>query len=153
MTAMSVTSMRRRRCAGKRNDGCMVKSEDGNPGALAGVRVLDLTRILAGPLCTMTLGDMGADVIKADPTDNPEDYHRVVQAARCPILVRGGGKKLIETVFQEAFAYLSQGAHGLVYGRNIYQHPNPSRIVAALMAMIHEGANATRAMEIYAQGQ
>ena len=97
--------------------------------------------------------ELGADVIKADPTDNPEDYHRVVQAARCPILVRGGGKKPIETVFQEAFAYLSQGAHGLVYGRNIYQHPNPSRIVAALMAMIHEGANATRAMEIYAQGQ
>ena len=64
-----------------------------------------------------------------------------------------GGKKPIETVFQEAFAYLSQGAHGLVYGRNIYQHPNPSRIVAALMAMIHEVANATRAMEIYAQGQ
>lgn len=96
--------------------------------------------------------ELGADIIKADPTDHVEDFHEVVMAARCPVLVRGGGKSDLKDLFERSYGYLQQGANGLVYGRNIYQHPNPRRIVAAFMAMLHDDATPEQAWAIY-QGE
>jgi crotonobetainyl-CoA:carnitine CoA-transferase CaiB-like acyl-CoA transferase len=43
------------------------------PPALHGILVADLSRVLAGPLCTMTLGDLGADVVKVERPDGGDD--------------------------------------------------------------------------------
>ena len=45
--------------------------------ALDGVRVLDCTQILAGPFCTMLLGDMGADIIKIEKPKGGDDLRRM----------------------------------------------------------------------------
>jgi DhnA family fructose-bisphosphate aldolase class Ia len=97
-------------------------------------------------------GEMGADIIKADPTRDPEDFHRVVEAARVPVLVRGGGREDLKTVLAKSAVLLAQGAKGLVYGRNIYQHDKPGAVVAALMAIIHARASGEEAWDVYCRG-
>lgn len=95
--------------------------------------------------------ELGADVIKADPCDDPSQYHEVIQTASgIPVLVRGGGKVDDDELFRRTEAVLAQGAAGIVYGRNIIQHENPGGMTRALMAMLHDGADAARASQILA---
>lgn len=93
--------------------------------------------------------ELGADVIKADPTDDPEMYGAVVRTASgIPVLIRGGGRVADEEIFRRTQALLAQGAAGLVYGRNIIQHERPAAMTRALMAMLHDGADAQQALLI-----
>ena len=91
--------------------------------------------------------ELGADLIKADPTDNVSDYSKVITVAGdVPVLVRGGGRVDDRTLLERTVAVLEQGASGIVYGRNIVQHPNPAGITAALMAVLHKGASVDEAL-------
>jgi DhnA family fructose-bisphosphate aldolase class Ia len=90
--------------------------------------------------------ELGADIIKADPTDDVNVYHRVIQiAGRIPVLVRGGGKAADAEILARTEALIHQGAMGIVYGRNIIQHENPAGMTRALLAIVHDGANASEA--------
>lgn len=93
--------------------------------------------------------ELGADVIKADPCDDVLEYHRVIEVAGdVPVLVRGGGKAPEEEIMRRTEELMRQGAKGIVYGRNVIQHPNPKGMTEALMAIVHDGASADEALKI-----
>jgi DhnA family fructose-bisphosphate aldolase class Ia len=105
----------------------------------------DIDKIL--PLVRQAI-ELGADIIKADPTDNVSEYHRVIEiAAGKPVLVRGGGRVSDAEILQRTHELMQQGAKGIVYGRNVVQHENPSGMTRALMAIVHDDATPEAAMK------
>ncbi len=105
----------------------------------------DINKIL--PIVRQAV-ELGADVIKADPTDDVSAYHEVIAVAGAkPVLVRGGGKAAEAEILQRTCDLMRQGAKGIVYGRNVIQHEKPSAITRAFMAIVHDGATAQAAMK------
>ena len=106
----------------------------------------DLKKII--PLVRQAV-ELGADIIKADPCDNVEEYHCVVEiAGNVPVLVRGGGKATDEEIITRTKSLMGQGIAGIVYGRNIIQHENPALITKALMGIVHENKSIQESLEL-----
>ena len=116
------------------------------PNEVAGGYMVDgdLTKIM---YLVRQAVELGADIVKADPTDDVSVYHKVVETAGgVPVLVRGGGRVSDREILERTQGLLAQGASGIVYGRNVIQHPNPKGITQALMAMVYDNASVEEAL-------
>ena len=110
------------------------------PNSEAGGYMVDGNIDIILPLVRQAV-ELGADIIKADPCENVEDYHKVVEVAgSVPILVRGGGRAEDEELLDRTYKLMKQGVKGIVYGRNVVQHANSGGMTRALMAIVHDGA-------------
>jgi class I fructose-bisphosphate aldolase len=110
------------------------------PNSEAGGYMVDGNIDIILPLVRQAV-ELGADIIKADPCENVEDYHKVVEVAgSVPILVRGGGRADDEELLDRTYKLMKQGVKGIVYGRNVVQHANSGGMTRALMAIVHDGA-------------
>lgn len=118
------------------------------PNEVAGGYMVDGNIDKIVPLVRQAV-ELGADIIKADPCDHLEEYYKVIEAASGkPVLPRGGGRTSDERLLTRTRLLMRQGASGVVYGRNVVQHAHPDRMVAALMAIVHEEADEEAAMSI-----
>jgi DhnA family fructose-bisphosphate aldolase class Ia len=92
--------------------------------------------------------EMGADLIKTRYSGDEESFRRIIASTGRPVMVAGGPLRntslrgLLEMVDQ----CLSAGAEGVIFGRNVWQHPRPEAVLAALAAMAHEGASVEQAL-------
>jgi len=92
--------------------------------------------------------ELGGTMIKTFYPGTPEGMQTVVNNTPVPVVILGGEKagddrELLATV-KDA---IDGGAHGVAMGRNIWQHENPERIVAAIVAIVHGGATVDQALK------
>jgi len=85
--------------------------------------------------------ESGADLIKTYYTGSKETFAEVVKVASgIPILMSGGPSRENPMDFlRDVKNVIEAGAQGVVVGRNVFQHKNPSGMVKAIMAIVHEG--------------
>jgi CoA:oxalate CoA-transferase len=96
---------------------------DATPGSLAGVVVVDVTRVVAGPYCSMILADLGATVIKVEHPDDP-DYTRTF-----PPMIDGDGEE--QAAMSGFFAQYNRNKLGVTAN---LRHPEGVALLERLVA-------------------
>src|SRR5919202_2842591 len=122
-------------------------------GPLAGLKVVDLTHVMAGPTCTLMLADMGAEVIKVEKVPSGDDTRRMIpprvgsEAASFLMMNRNkrgialdlkteGGRKVLRRLVASADVFVENFAPGslerLGFGYEDVRKDNPGLIYCSL---------------------
>jgi len=97
-------------------------------------------------LATRILPELGVNIVK---TYYCENFEEVVAACPVPIVVAGGKKLPEDEALAMAYHAISEGAHGLDMGRNIFQSNHPVEMAEAIRKIVHEKATDKDAYEFY----
>ncbi len=99
--------------------------------------------------------ELGVDIVKTWYTGTPESFQKVVVAARPARVVIAGGAKFdqVEDMLQVTWEALAAGVTGVTYGRNVWQHEQPARLIGALKAIIHGQAGVADALQMLHEGE
>ena len=98
-----------------------------------------------GQACRMAL-ECGADVIKTTYTGDLKSFREVIANIPIPVIILGGAVGELSQIFQGVRDAIDAGAAGVAFGRNVFQHENPTIMVNALKALVHNGASVTEAL-------
>ncbi len=99
-------------------------------------------------LATRIAAEIGAHFVK---TYYCEDFYKVVEGCPVPIVI-AGGKKIPELdALKMTENAVKEGASGVDMGRNIFQSDHPVSMIKAVRAIVHGGATANQAFEIYSK--
>ncbi|GJD49509.1 Acetyl-CoA:oxalate CoA-transferase [Methylobacterium crusticola] len=147
---------------------------EGRSGPLAGMKVVELAHIMAGPVCGLMLGDMGAEVIKVEKSDGGDDTRRMVppaiagESAAYMMMNRGkrglaldlkspDGKSVLRRLLRDADVLIENYRAGtmerLGFGYAALRETNPGLIYCSLSGFGRTGPYAGRAgFDLVAQG-
>jgi fructose-bisphosphate aldolase/2-amino-3,7-dideoxy-D-threo-hept-6-ulosonate synthase len=93
--------------------------------------------------------ESGADIVKTVYTGDPESFREVVRKCPVPVVLAGGAKVDTDAaILKLADDVMQAGAMGVTFGRNVFQHRDPIRIVKALRRVVIDRSSVEEAMEV-----
>jgi len=115
----------------------------------SGPKVPNSHDVKAVKVAARVAAELGADMIKTFYTGDPKTFKEVVEGCPVPILILGGPKReSVKEVFEDIKGAMEAGAHGVIFGRNIWQAKDPAKMVKAIAKIVHENASVDEALEI-----